>query len=300
MSAGKASGFRALWICLLLAAVILSALATGARIDHASGIAGLIAAPGQPRRLAVSLSFDIEDAVDDNESISVPLILRILEEHGAKATFFITGKAADRNPGMVRMINQAGHEIGLHTNEHLFPVFDEDKAEKVAARYGTTFDYVWMMSYKSPAAFRRSLEANRAAIRRAVGDVSIISFRSPCLVASWGDRPEYFGALLQSGILVDSSILQDLSSSDSVLRGIYEREGVTQVPVTRGDDILRPGQMGIISRMQAAGIPAVLFFHPKGFGGYELARLDRLLSALESEHDTTYLTVAEAAGFTSA
>lgn len=85
-----------------------------------------------------------------------------------------------------------------------------------------------------------------------------------------------------------------------MLRGIEVREGIIGVPVTRGDDILARDPRNIIRKMHGAGMPAVFFFHPKGFGGYELAGLETMLSEIESEYDTTYLTIAEVAGFTSA
>jgi len=45
-------------------------------------------------------------------------ILTFLEAHQQKATFFIIGWIAKRNPGMVKDIADAGHEIGLHSYGH--------------------------------------------------------------------------------------------------------------------------------------------------------------------------------------
>jgi hypothetical protein len=300
MGKGKASNVNVAWI--VLSCVVIISLILFIRIPdyYASVTTGIMTATQRPQSLVVSLSFDIEDSEDDNESISVPLILVILDRHHAKGTFFITGEAAEKSPGLVRKIREAGHEIGLHTNEHMLPIFDEAQAVLVAERYGSTFEYVWMMSYKTPGAFKRSLDANREAILKAAGNVSTVSFRSPCLVTNWGDGPEYYGVLKQSGILIDSSVMQDFSSWHSVPRGIEVREGIIGVPVTRGDDILVRDPRNIVRKMQGAGMPAVFLFHPKGFGGYELARLEAMLSEIESEYDTTYLTIAEVAGFTSA
>jgi polysaccharide deacetylase family protein (PEP-CTERM system associated) len=45
-------------------------------------------------------------------------ILEFLEKHNQKATFFILGWIAEQNPGMVKEIANAGHEIGLHSYGH--------------------------------------------------------------------------------------------------------------------------------------------------------------------------------------
>jgi len=45
-------------------------------------------------------------------------ILEFLESHQQKATFFIIGWIAKNNPGLVKEIADAGHEIGLHSYSH--------------------------------------------------------------------------------------------------------------------------------------------------------------------------------------
>ncbi len=47
-----------------------------------------------------------------------PEILRVMEKHGIKATFFWTGHAADNNPDTVRLVRKAGHETGCHGLYH--------------------------------------------------------------------------------------------------------------------------------------------------------------------------------------
>ncbi|MBQ7124463.1 MAG: polysaccharide deacetylase family protein [Oscillospiraceae bacterium] len=48
----------------------------------------------------------------------IPEILEVLERYDAKATFFILGQWAKDNPSAVKMIADAGHEIGTHSNTH--------------------------------------------------------------------------------------------------------------------------------------------------------------------------------------
>ncbi len=45
-------------------------------------------------------------------------VLDMMERHNARATFFILGWVAERNPALVRKIAAAGHEIGCHSYAH--------------------------------------------------------------------------------------------------------------------------------------------------------------------------------------
>lgn len=44
--------------------------------------------------------------------------LELLESHKVRGTFFVLGWMAERNPGLVRDIHEAGHEIGSHGFSH--------------------------------------------------------------------------------------------------------------------------------------------------------------------------------------
>ena len=55
-------------------------------------------------------------------------VLELLEQRQVKATFFILGWVAERQPGLVRSIARAGHEIGCHSYAHQL-VFDLTPAE---------------------------------------------------------------------------------------------------------------------------------------------------------------------------
>lgn len=50
----------------------------------------------------------------------VPKILSSLEKHGVKATFFVMGNWAQKNPDVLKQIAAAGHEIALHGNSDNF------------------------------------------------------------------------------------------------------------------------------------------------------------------------------------
>lgn len=57
----------------------------------------------------------IDDGPDEHDT---PLLLDLLDAHGAKATFFFIGAKAARHPGLVREVVSRGHEVGNHTMTH--------------------------------------------------------------------------------------------------------------------------------------------------------------------------------------
>lgn len=65
---------------------------------------------GAPDRRSVALTLD-----DGPHPSTTPAVLDVLERHGARATFFLLGSAAEREHELVRRIASEGHEIGNHT-----------------------------------------------------------------------------------------------------------------------------------------------------------------------------------------
>ena len=57
----------------------------------------------------------IDDGPDPDDT---PRILDLLDQHRARATFFVIGARAARNPGLIAEILRRGHEIGNHTYTH--------------------------------------------------------------------------------------------------------------------------------------------------------------------------------------
>ena len=61
----------------------------------------------------IALTFD-----DGPDPVATPRLLRLLAARGIRATFFLIGQRAARNPDVVRAIRDAGHEVGNHTWRH--------------------------------------------------------------------------------------------------------------------------------------------------------------------------------------
>ena len=61
----------------------------------------------------VALTFDDGPNVGSTEPL-----LELLARHGARATFFVIGAFAEREPGLVREVSARGHALGNHTYSH--------------------------------------------------------------------------------------------------------------------------------------------------------------------------------------
>lgn len=87
----------------------------------------------------MALTFD-----DGPHPVVTPLLLKTLEKHGARATFFMLGKAAERHPQLVKQVSKAGHTIANHSYDHpSFPLISSrerriqiQKCSNAIAPYG--------------------------------------------------------------------------------------------------------------------------------------------------------------------
>jgi polysaccharide deacetylase family sporulation protein PdaB len=69
---------------------------------------------GNPHYKNIALTFD-----DGPNPKTTPRVLNILEEQKVRATFFLIGQQAQRHPEVVKLIRQAGHQLGNHTYSHI-------------------------------------------------------------------------------------------------------------------------------------------------------------------------------------
>jgi peptidoglycan-N-acetylglucosamine deacetylase len=72
-----------------------------------------IVSRGLSEKKAVALTFD-----DGPDPVSTPKLLDLLAKYQVRATFFVTGKKAEKFPEMIRDILSHGHTIGNHTYSH--------------------------------------------------------------------------------------------------------------------------------------------------------------------------------------
>lgn len=110
----------------------------------------------------------------------MPRILRLLAEHGVRATFFVPGHTAELYPALVEEILARGHEVGHHGHLHL-------RSDQVSA-----------------AEQRAEIEQGIAALA-AAGAPAPAGYRS----TSWELTPETFDLLIEHGFGYDSSCMGD-------------------------------------------------------------------------------------------
>jgi len=103
----------------------------------------------------IYLTFD-----DGPDPINTPIFLDILKKYNVKATFFVLGRKAEKNPAIIKRIKDEGHTLGNHTFNHID---------------GTV---------KSKKTIERDLERTHNIIRKASG-VNVTLFRPPYGYFDW-------------------------------------------------------------------------------------------------------------------
>jgi peptidoglycan/xylan/chitin deacetylase (PgdA/CDA1 family) len=106
----------------------MSSTAKGALGAAAAGAAGVAFYAGQyptsqiyghticrVREATKTIALTYDDGPNPKET---PRLMEVLERHGAKATFLLIGKWAEREPALIRELVGAGHAIGNHTFTH--------------------------------------------------------------------------------------------------------------------------------------------------------------------------------------
>lgn len=111
---------------------------------------------------------------------SVDRVLKLLDDAGVLATFFIVGHVAAQHPTMVRRIAAAGHEIACHSDRHE------------------------LVSRQTPEAFRADVMRAKGCLEALCGE-AMLGYRAP----NYSIGPQQVWAyeiLLEAGFQYDSSI----------------------------------------------------------------------------------------------
>ncbi len=145
--------------------------------------------------MALSITLDVED---HRVGTRTPLrcvapteqVLQWLEDHHAQGTFFVVGDLALQEPGLVRRIAEAGHEVGLHGFHHV-PIEET-----------------------GPDRFLDELRRGRAALQDA-GATAVPGYRAP-IFSLTRQTPWAPAALTEAGFTYSSSVLP----ADSPLHGL--------------------------------------------------------------------------------
>lgn len=116
---GKKDGvLMACYACLLVIGGLLTWLKydyNAVKMEDVREACGYVSASATPVEAPkIALTFD-----DGPSAAWTPALLDGLKERGVKATFFLIGKNADKNPEIVKRMAEEGHLIGNHTYHHV-------------------------------------------------------------------------------------------------------------------------------------------------------------------------------------
>lgn len=104
-------------VCLIVCIAVLFKLSGGYKLIDVflNSKADLPIYSVETKEKRVALTFDIGWGDE-----YIPSILKVLDDNNVKATFFILGTWVDKYPNRVKEIDTKGHEIGNHSNNHIY------------------------------------------------------------------------------------------------------------------------------------------------------------------------------------
>lgn len=137
----KLSKFSIVFSLLLLSFFLFSMPVTAASSSYIT--------KGNPSFKTVALTFD-----DGSDGKNITKILQTLKTNNIKATFFITGKAAENHPQWIKSIVDNGHDIGNHSYSH--PDFTKSSAAQIKTELDKTESAIKKASGKTTKPYFRA------------------------------------------------------------------------------------------------------------------------------------------------
>jgi peptidoglycan/xylan/chitin deacetylase (PgdA/CDA1 family) len=120
----------------------------------------------------VVLTFD-----DGPDPETTPRVLDVLDAEGARATFFVIAKKAEKHPELVREIKRRGHGIGLHSYAHdrLFALRSQKRVAHDLARGMAVLEAI---TGERPELFRPPIGHTNPAIARVIDalDLTVVGW----------------------------------------------------------------------------------------------------------------------------
>jgi polysaccharide deacetylase family protein (PEP-CTERM system associated) len=125
-----------------------------------------------PQKPQIILSFDVEEHYRIEAAAGLTIapalqahycgrlehptrwLLDLLEQQGIKATFFLVGQIAQHNPGLIRAIHTAGHEVASHGWNHQ------------------------RVHHFTPESWRKDLQQSQDALEQITGE-AVVGYRAP-------------------------------------------------------------------------------------------------------------------------
>lgn len=132
-------------VCALLAATFSGAHLAEVFFGYSTRLVPIYNVETDEKKVAIS--FDAAWGADKTEGI-----LDILKEYDVKATFFLVGFWVDEYPDTVKKIDEAGIEIGTHSNKH--PDMVKLSRENIAQELTTSISKIEAITNKKVKLFR--------------------------------------------------------------------------------------------------------------------------------------------------
>jgi polysaccharide deacetylase family protein (PEP-CTERM system associated) len=207
--------------------------------------------------LSHAISRDDWDACELRVGASTRRVLKLLEKHDTRATFFVLGWVADRLPDLVREVADAGHEIASHGYGH------------------------GLLTRMEPGEFEEDLDRSLEALARC-GVSGVAGYRAPSFTVVESTRPWVYDGLERRGFRYDSSVFPvgfhpDYGIADAPLDPYLATDTLHEFPISCLDVFGRRLPVGgggyfrllpyrytkyAMRRCNDAGRPAVFYLHP--------------------------------------
>lgn len=136
-------------------------------------------APQRPGELA--LTFD-----DGPNPACTPRLLDILARHNVKATFFLVGHFAEKEPALARSIADAGHLLGNHSWTH--PNLSLTAANRVREELRRTKDLLEQITGLPVRLFRPPYGARRPSVLRIARELGMTPVMWNAMTSDWSER----------------------------------------------------------------------------------------------------------------
>jgi len=226
------------WIAVTALLGYIALVTLGVTFSRFSMFADVITSGPSDAR-GVALTFD-----DGPDPRSTPQVLDMLDEVGAKATFFVIGRKVADHPELAREICERGHAIGIHSYEHE-RLMSLRSPWHVRADLERAMDVVARATGLRPRLFRAPIGHISPAMARAARELELLVVGwSARGVDGWsGAKPEDVAARvigkLDDGVIV---LLHDAAergnftpASLSALPDIFEAADKRQLSFVRVD-----------------------------------------------------------------
>jgi peptidoglycan-N-acetylglucosamine deacetylase len=192
---------------------------------------------GSPDKRAVALTFD-----DGPNRRFTPKVLAILKEHHVKATFFVLGQLAKKNPDLIRRIADEGHLVAIHSWDHP----RRASLEEWRVQLRRSKEAIVRAGVKPGSYFRPPHGTVTPAVRRACAEESLLIVLYTLLSSDWtrpGSAPlikQVVGTLAAGGIVVlhdgGGDRTQTVEALPAIIRGLRQKE----LEPVRLDELLCP------------------------------------------------------------